>query len=85
MCRITSVAAFWNGGGGGGGGARPSLCTDMKQKVTYMRERAKRANASETYIFRSPNISAHSYNQFPFITYGMALYSQYNDKILTLR
>ena len=23
--------------------------------------------------------------QFPFITYGMALYRQYNDKILTLR
>ena len=23
--------------------------------------------------------------QFPFITYGMALYRQYNDKIITLR
>ena len=23
--------------------------------------------------------------QFPFITYGMTLYRQYNDKILTLR
>ena len=49
-----------------------------------MRERAKRASASETYIFKS-YICTWLQSQFPFITYGMALYRQYNDKILTLR
>ena len=49
-----------------------------------MRERAKRASASETYIL-GLQIDLHVQSmQFPFITYGMALYRQYNDKILTL-
>ena len=50
-----------------------------------MRERAKRASASETYIFRSPNTSAHTINAVPLYYFGMTLYRQYNDKILTLR
>ena len=36
------------------------------QIVTYMRERAKRASASEPYIFRSQNTSAHTINAVPF-------------------
>ena len=43
-----------------------------------------RASASETYIL-GLQIDLHVQSmQFPFITYGMALYRQYNDKILTL-
>ena len=49
-----------------------------------MRERAKRASALRN-IFSGLKIHLHiQLMQFPFITYGMALYRQY-DKILTLR
>ena len=44
----------------------------------------ERASASETYIL-GLQIDLHvQLMQFPFIIYGMALYRQYNDKILTL-
>ena len=43
---------------GGGGGKTPN-CTDRKN-VTYMRERGKRASASETYMFMSPYTSART-------------------------
>ena len=37
------------------GGQDPQMYRQKKKlQVNYMRERAKRANASETYIFRSP-------------------------------
>ena len=51
-----------------------------------MRERAKRASASETYIFRSPNTSARTINAVPFYYFWHgAVYRQYkNYKILTL-
>ena len=50
-----------------------------------MRERARRASASETYVFRSPNTSARTINAVPFYYLcHMALYRQYNDKILTV-
>ena len=56
-----------------GGVPQAPKCTDRK-KLTYMRERAKRACASKTYIFRSQITSAYiKAMQFPFITYGMAL------------
>ena len=60
---------------GGGGGKTPKKCNSYA-----------RASASETYIFSGLKIHLHIQSmQFPFITYGMALYRQYNDKILTLR
>ena len=77
---LTSVASFLVLGGGG---QDPQMY--RQKKVTYMRERAKRASASETYIFRSPNTSAHTINAVPLYYFGMTLYRQYNDKILTLR
>ena len=49
----TSVASFLVLGG-----ARPPNVPT--KKVTYMRERAKRASASETYIFRSQYTSART-------------------------
>ena len=56
-----------------------------KEEVTYMRERAKRASASETYIFRSPNTSARTINAVPlYYLWHCAVYRQYNDKLLTL-
>ena len=67
------------------GGGKTPTCTDIKKKKkTYMRVRVKRASASETYIL-GLQIYLHVQSmQFPLITYGMALYRQYNDKILTL-
>ena len=62
----------------GGGGKTPNVPTE--EKKTLMRERTKRASASESYIFRSPNNLHVQSMQFPFISYGMALYRQYNDK-----
>ena len=74
----TIVASFLVWGGGGG---KTPKCTDRKKCNLYAR-----ASASETYIFRSPNTSAHHYNQCSslYITYGMVLCRQYNDKMLTL-
>ena len=72
----TSVASFLVLGG-----QDPQMY--RQKKVTYMRERAKRASASETYFQVSKYICTYTM-QFPFITYGIALYRQYNDKILTL-
>ena len=60
-CR-SSVASFfvW----GGGGGARPPN-VPTEDIITYIRERANRASASETYIFRSQNTSAHTISAVP--------------------
>ena len=45
-----------------------------------------RERAPQKHIFSGLKIHLHIQSmQFPFITYGMALYRQYNDKILTLR
>ena len=61
-----------------GGGQDPHMYRQKKKIVTYMRERAP-----QKHIVRSQNTSAHFIQsmQFPFITYAMALYRQYNDKI----
>ena len=50
------------------------LTEEKKSRIImkHMRERAKRASASETCIFRSAYII--QLIQFPFDTYGMALY-----------
>ena len=65
----SSVASFLVLGGGGGA-SPPNVPTE--QIVTYMRERAPQ----KTYILRSQNTSAYIQSmQFPFITYGMALYT----------
>ena len=58
----TSVASFLVLGGGG---QDPKMYRQEK-KVTDMRERAKRASASETYIFRTPNTSARTINAVLF-------------------
>ena len=52
-----------------------------------MRERAKRASASDGIYFQFPNTSAHTINAVPFyyLWHGAVLYRQYNDTILTLR
>ena len=62
----SSVLASFLGIGGGGGQA-PQMYR-QKTIVTYMRERAKPASASKTYIFRSQNTSAYIYtiNAVPF-------------------
>ena len=52
---------------GGGGGARPPNVPTEKNNVyvTYMRERAKRASASEIYVFAGFEIHLHTlYNQY---------------------
>ena len=78
---ITSVATFLVLGGGA---QDPQMYRQKEKKLLYMCERVKRASASETYIL-GLQIDLHVQSmQFPFITYGMALYRQYNDKILTL-
>ena len=69
----TSVASFLVLGG-----QDPQMY--RQKKITYMRERA-----SQKHIFSGLQIMICTYTmQFPFITYGIALYRQYNDKILTL-
>ena len=57
----SSVASFLLRGGGGGGGKTPK-CTDRKNYVyvTYMRERTKRASASEIYAFSGLKIHLHN-------------------------
>ena len=82
VCVVTSVASFLVLGGGG---ARPPNVPTKNYII--LRERAKRASASETYIFRTQNTSAYIYNQCIFL-YGMALYlykRYYTDKTLKLR
>ena len=64
----SSVASFLVLGGGG----KTPKCTDTNIYVLILRERAKRASASETYVFRTQNTSAYIYiqsMQFPLITY----------------
>ena len=75
----SSVASILVWGGGGGG--KPPKCTARKKIVTYMRERAR-----QKHILRSQNTSAYIQSmQFPFVTYGMALYTrQYNGKTLLI-
>ena len=64
----------------GGGGQDPQMYPQKKTIVTYMRERAP-----QKHIFSDLKRHLHIQSmQFPFITYGMALYRNYNDKILTL-
>ena len=75
---VTSVASFLVLGGGGG--ARPQTVSTEKSNL-YARASER---ASETYIFRTPNTSARTINAVLFYYYGMALYRQYNDEILTL-
>ena len=54
---------------GGGGGARPPNVPTKIIYVLILRERAKRASASETYIFRTQNTSVYNviYNQCGFL------------------
>ena len=49
-----------------------------------MRGRAKRASALRNIYFQVSKYICTYTMQFPFITYGIALYRQYNDKIQTL-
>ena len=73
---------YWGGGGDKTPCGNTHMYRHKKNIYIYMRERAKRASASETYIL-GLQIDLHVQSmQFPFITYGMALYRQYNDKIL---
>ena len=59
---------------GMGGGGNPQMYRQKNCNFINMQERAKRASASETYIFRSQNACAYlQWMQFPYITYGMAL------------
>ena len=68
VCVVTSVASFLVLGGGG----KTPKCTD-KMYIIILRERAKRASASETYIFRTQiHLPTYTINAFSF-TYGMAL------------
>ena len=83
----SSVASFLVLGGGG----KTPICTD-KNNIIYvpiLRERAKRASASETYFQDSKYICIQCHiqsMQFPLITYRMALYTRhYTDKTLKLR
>ena len=78
---------------GGGGEARSPICTDSIKKhvhVTYMRERAKRVSASETYIFSGLikiYTPAYIYNQcssFYYMWYG-PINDSIPHKTLTLR
>ena len=67
------------------GSSIASILVPTEKIVIYMRERAKRASASKTYIFRSQNTSAYIQSmQFPFITYGMALYTTVYYKTLLI-
>ena len=76
----SSVASFLVLAGG-----KTPKCTDKKIYVLILRERAKRASASETYIFRTQCTSAQLM-QFPLITYGrLWRYKRHNYKTLTLR
>ena len=72
----TSVASFlvW-----GGGGARPPNVPTEKSNL-YARASERLRNI---YFQVSKYICTYTM-QFPFITYGIALYRQYNDNILTL-
>ena len=64
---FTSVASFLVWGGGGGGGQDPQMYR-QKENVT-------------NYIFSGLQIHLHIQSmQFPFITYGIALYL---DRIMT--
>ena len=87
MCVLqsSSVASFlvW-----GGGGQDPQMYRQKKKNhvhVTYMRERAKRASASETYTFSGLKIlHANTINAVPL--YYLWRYKwKYTDKTLTLR
>ena len=62
VCVFTSVASFLVLGGGG----KTPKYTD-KMYIIILREQAKRASASETYIFRTKNTSVYIYNQCIFL------------------
>ena len=72
----SSVASFlvWVGGGG-----KTPKCTDKNNIGTYI-ARAKRASASETYVFRTQNTSAYTMSytinafSFNYLWYG-AIYT----------
>ena len=56
----------------------------QKIYVLILRERAKRASASETYISGLKYICIHIQSvQFPFITYGIWRYKRHTDKTLS--
>ena len=80
---FSSVASFLLLGGGGGG--KTPKCTDRTKNhvyVFYMRERAKRASASEIYVFSGLKIHLHSYTTMHW--YG-TINDSMTDKTLTLR
>ena len=74
---ISSVASFLVLGGGGGGGKTPK-CTD-KKKNHDMWLKCTSERLTNIYIFMCQNtcyVYIHSLSmQFPYITYGMALYN----------
>ena len=82
----SNVASFcyW----GGGGGQAPQMYRQKKTNhvhvyLTYMRERVKRASASEIYVFSGLKIHLHTYNQCSGIWHYKWQYM--TDKTLTLR
>ena len=75
----TSVASFLVLGGGG---QDPQM---YRQKKSNLYARASEASERLRNIYFQVSKYICTYTmQFPFITYGIALYRQYNDKILTL-
>ena len=81
--RNTSLSSFLVVGGGG---QDPQMYRQKTKRNLYARASEARS-ASDTYICRSPNTSAHTINAVPFyyLWHGAVLYRQYNDKILKLR
>ena len=76
---ITSVASFLVLGGG----KTPNVLTE--KTTTYFYARASEASERLRNIYFQVSKYICTYTmQFPFITYGIALYRQYNDKIQTL-
>ena len=81
LFNLNSVASFLVLGGGG---ARP-LNVPTEQKKSNLHARASEASERLRNIYFQVSKYICTYTmQFPFITYGIALYRQYNDKILTL-
>ena len=78
MGQSTSVASFLVLGGGQDPQNVPTEKSNLYVRASEASERLR-----NIYFQVSKYICTYTM-QFPFITYGIALYRQYNDKILTL-